>query len=272
MKDWQRIRFERDDLTDYVIHFTRAAFMSDDWPGGYGNDFEVFCKILREGAIRPTFGPFPTIRVGPPKFITVRGPWPAVCLTEQPLSAVVKTRSCLSNRYSGFGFAYHKHDLFNFGARPVIYASRDILGTKLKPDHPDYQEGKDIFEGGLPASLQYLFVQYAPEINDQLYPKDFTWEREWRYCCDRRGALPVFLSNRSLDYYPHLPISALIVERDEHVGDVLCILADIAAAGERWAPFTPVISLETASAMLGQGQTDYARIETWPDHSTLNNL
>ncbi len=48
MKDWLRIRRERDDLTDYIVHFTRCVFWTEETQTEFVSEFDVFCRILRE--------------------------------------------------------------------------------------------------------------------------------------------------------------------------------------------------------------------------------
>lgn len=51
MKDWQRIRLARTDLTDYVVHFTKFRIAENRWPdgSGYAPPHNVFWEILNEG-------------------------------------------------------------------------------------------------------------------------------------------------------------------------------------------------------------------------------
>lgn len=83
MKDWEQIRHQRDDLTDYVIHFTKPYY---ERPRMH-QPAEVLAAILDCGYIRPTFAPMPSRNNSTPR-PTVKGPDPAVCLTEQPASAL----------------------------------------------------------------------------------------------------------------------------------------------------------------------------------------
>jgi hypothetical protein len=253
MKDWQRIRAARSDLTDYVIHFTK--FRSDlerkRTPEGrpfLAPPFDVFCEILNDGFICPTFAPIKSMTTGTTSN-TVRGPDPAVCLTEQPLSAVLSTRQCAGGRYSGFGIAYHKYALFETGGRPVFYGSKSLLGTRIQQGEPDYEDGKDIFQGGLPKESQYLFVQYKPTIDyfDD-YPVDWTWKREWRV---KSSALPVFLADYAHLFKAERPVGALIVERDEHLEKVQALLRAKAKTGASWAAkLTRIVSEEKRGCRL----------------------
>ena len=269
MRDWQRIRLARTDITDYVIHFTKHRSLCDTkWPDrgpAFADAEQVFLEILGNGFIRPTFAPIKSKTAGTTSN-TVRGPHPAVCLTEQPLSAVLATRRYAGTRYSGFGIAYHKCALFHAGGRPVLYGSKPVLGKPIKRNEPGYEEGKDICTGGLPADLQYLRVRYDPTVGDSgKYPIDFTWEREWRVKCTGRG-LPVYLDQYSGVFNPNTPICALVVEKDDQVRKACGFLQDKAARGVPWAAkLTCIVSLETVATMLGAGDERYARIETWPE-------
>lgn len=269
MKDWQRIRHERTDLTDYVIHFTKDTPIVDEYlnlrSDGYMTARRVFVAILNDGFIRPTFAPIRNKTIQTVNN-TVRGPYPAVCLTEQPLSAVLTTLRCSRNRYSGFGIAYHKYALTQAGGNPVLYGDGSIIGRWIRRDEPGYEEGKDIYTGGLPPELQYLWVRYKPASpQSEGYPIDFTWEREWRVKCGEPG-LPVFLEKYERDFTPELPAGALIVEKDEQVPKLRQKLAAKAEAGVSWAgKFSRIVSLETVERKLGEGDHKYARIETWPE-------
>jgi hypothetical protein len=254
MKDWERIRQERDDLTDYVIHFTKHCFKPPVWDKAR----DVLAKILACGYIRPTFALKPTRHTSTPG-PTIKGPSPAVCLTEQPLSAILKIRT---NRYSGYGIAYHKVPLYQAGGRPVLYGSERELGRRLRQGEPGWEEGREIFAGGLPPELQYLWVRYAPLMaGSDGYPVDFTWEREWRVKTEGDG-LPALLNT---DWYRPSK-GVIVVERDEDIVFFREGLAQLVARGKAWAShLTRIVSLETARRKLEEGDTRYAKLDTWPE-------
>ena len=166
MKDWERIRREREDITDYVIHFIRPK---------YGNEpqkpIDILKKIIKDGYLIPTFAIRSSIydRSRRP---TIKGPYPAVCLTEQSITNFAKSCNVLVSRYSPYGVAFPKKALFQYGGRPVIYHSEEILGSSVRPSEPDYQEGKEIFKNGLPKDFQYLWSRYQPIPNDDGYVVD----------------------------------------------------------------------------------------------------
>src|SRR4051794_18643135 len=117
MKNCDRFRSCRDDLSEYLIHFTKAKF------GPYQGPRKRLLEILKTGYIRPTFAPCrPLIsRIERP---TIKGPYPAICLTEQPLTAIVQSNA-IDERYSGYGIAYHRILMYERGARQVIYDHED---------------------------------------------------------------------------------------------------------------------------------------------------
>lgn len=260
MKNWEAIRAARDDLTDYVVHLTRM--------GSNQTPLDTLLQILRSGVIRPTFG-LKRLAGKSTTSITVKGPDPAVCLTEQTIAAIVKTLPIVRSRYSGYGIAYHKVDLHAFGGRPVLYGTSEILGRQVRQGEPNWQEGKEIYGGGLPANHQYLFVRYDPAMaGTGSYPSsDWTWEREWRIRANGRlaanGGLPVLLSFDC----DNPPRGAIIVEQDEDTPVVIACLDALTQEGVEWASrLRRVVSLDTARRKLDPPGKDarYARLETWP--------
>lgn len=260
MKDWEWIRRERDDLTDYVIHFTKNYVKGPICQLARNS----LAQILVCGYIRPTFAARPSRHASVPH-PTIKGPFPAVCLTGQPIRAVLKMAR---RRYSGFGIAYHKVALYNAGGRPVMYGSERELGRPLRRGEPGWQEGKEVYTDGLPADLQYLWARYIPMMpgsNDD--PVDFTWEREWRVKTESDG-LPVLLpTDRGRP-----PTGIIVVERDDDVQYFRGGLAKLAAGGKDWAKqLNRIVSLETAERRLNDGDLRYAKLETWPDESESVN-
>jgi hypothetical protein len=248
--NWEQIRQARDDLTDYVVHFTRFHFSPNcNHPKG------LLESILRCGYIRPSFAMLGNRFSRTPQ-PTIKGPDSAVCLTEQPISAILKTPH---SRYAHYGVAFHKACLYEAGGRPVLYGGDSEIGRRLQSHEAGYQAGKDIYTGGLPEELQYLFVRYNPIIPGRgaLYPVDFTWEREWRF----KGDLPILLGQD----WSRPPLITIIVQWDQDIPDVVRILSEVAALGNAWGHYiSRIISFETAGTMLKLGDVRYARLETWP--------
>jgi len=175
MKYWERIRKARTDITDYVIHWVGRKYEE----GKYVKPLETLLTIIKCGYLKPSFAPRPSFYRGP-KRPTVRGPYPAVSFTEQTFENFVISCKILQDRYSPYGIALYKRALYQYGGRPVIYGSEDILGELLKPNEPGYEEGKEIYKGGLSKDYQYLWFRYQPIPNVDGYVVDWTHEREWR--------------------------------------------------------------------------------------------
>lgn len=157
-KDWLNIRRARPDITDYLIHWT-AGHVTD---GKYHEPFEVLKEIIACGYLKPSFALKQSKTVGGTQN-TIKGPYPAVCFTDQPLDAFLKSCGKLPSRYSPYGIAVHKWHLYTYGGRPVIYADESLLNL-------------------LPDEYKYLWVRYDPVPEPTLggYPVDWTHEREWR--------------------------------------------------------------------------------------------
>ncbi len=146
MKNWQRLRKERRDITDHLIHWTK--------------DFGTLLEILDCGYLTPTFAPVYSV-YAKEKRDTIRGSIPAVCFTEQPLDCFYRACKLGIARYRPYGIVVHKYALYAYGGRPVIYGDNSTLEE-------------------LPDNRKYLWVGYDPIPNQEGYPLDFTHEREWR--------------------------------------------------------------------------------------------
>ena len=175
MKDWQRIREVRPDITDYLIHWVRPKYEAD----GVRKPLDILVDIIESGYLKPTFATRRSI-YDPSDRPTVKGPYPAVCFTEQSLDNFIKSCKVLSSHYYPYGIALYKRALYQYGGRPVIYGSEDILGTLVRLGEPGYEAGKEIYKNGLPKDSQYLWMRYQPIPNEDGNVVDWTHEREWR--------------------------------------------------------------------------------------------
>jgi hypothetical protein len=175
MKDWERIRKGRTDIADYLIHWVRYKYGKD-----YVTPFAILLAIIKCGYLEPSFAPRASIYDRARKRATVKGPYPAVCFTEQTFKNFLKSCQILPGRYTPYGVALYKRALYQYGGRQVIYGSEDILGELLRPNEPGYEEGKEICKNGLAKDYQYLWVRYEPIPNTDGYVVDWTHEREWR--------------------------------------------------------------------------------------------
>jgi len=174
MKDWERIRKERTDITDYVIHWVRPRY-----EGGYVKPLTTLLNIIECGYLKPGFAPRSSF-YDRSKRPTVKGPHPAVSFTEQSFENFLKSCKILPSRYSPYGIALYKRALYQYGGRPVIYGSEDLLGERVRPGESRYEEGKEVYKNGLSKDYQYLWVRYEPIPNMDGYVVDWTHEREWR--------------------------------------------------------------------------------------------
>jgi hypothetical protein len=249
------IRSARDDLTEYVVHLTRAR----QNPATSGLD--VLLEILRDGLLKPTFAPYWKAGQRRPG---VKGPYPTVCLTEQPVSALLTTVDTLPWKYAPYGIAYYKPTLFENGGRAVLYASKTELGRKLGEREPGWEKDKDIYAGTLPPDLQYLWVNYDPSgIGPFGYTVDFTWEREWRVRIpnfQHKQGLPVALRNPWGSEK-----GAILVQHESELDTVRAAVQKAREAKAEWTEHVGnIIAFETARRKLKEGNRWYARLETWP--------
>lgn len=156
--DWLKIRLERPDLTNYVTHWTRGGF--DQGSTTHVPPLEILKRILSCGFLLATFAPRRN-QAGTVNN-TIKGPHPAVCFSEQPLSSLIITIKNLPDRATPYGVTIHKWNLFQYGGRPVMYGDERQLDQ-------------------LPDNEKYLGVRFSPIPNPAFgFPIDWTHEREWR--------------------------------------------------------------------------------------------
>jgi hypothetical protein len=238
MRAWERIRRVREDLTDFVVHLTKKR----EEPRATA--LQVLLEILRCGYIRPTFCPMMSENRRIPEN-TIKGQFPAVCLTEMTLAGMIAVLGQPGVRYAGYGIAFHKTAVYSHFGRPVIYGDENILQS-------------------LREWQKHLWVRYDPEIpHHRTGPVDHTWEREWRIRVrDGKQGLPIVLD------YPRyeVPEGAIIVDKDRDILDVRKCLRELPDnCFESKDRLTKVISLEKARKKLALGEREFARIDTWPE-------
>jgi len=175
-------------MSEYVLHWTRAQFEKVDGQYQHFQTYDVLKLILQDGFLTATFAERQSLLGTKPK-PSVRGPYRAVCYTEQPLrfylESIKASNQSFRGRYNEFAVAVQKDQLYHYGGRPVIYSGEDILGDRLDPSERvkrGYPQEASVYKGGLPEDSQYLWVNYDPTAlwRDRKYPIDFTHEREWR--------------------------------------------------------------------------------------------
>lgn len=206
VRDWERLRKTRLDVSQYVIHGTRSG---SDIDMSRIPPYENLKRILLNGYLKPTFA----VASGSNK-PTVRGIYPAVCLTEQPLLFYQRSADAglIIERYTKFGVAFRKDDLFDYGGRPVIYNTEDALGW-------------------LPDETKYLWVGYDPrDLWHRDYPNDWTHEREWRVRADAAKNQKAYMGSSGEGAVPLLlPTS----RPPTHIGPSFVVLVDtLERAGE----------------------------------------
>jgi len=278
MKDWERIRKARNDLTDYVIHWTNYKHTESK---GTITPYEVLQEILQCGYLKPSFAPRTSYFTGATDN-TIKGDYPAVCLTEQPLDCFImscnslpikyeKNRSIVC-RYTPYGIILNKRYLYDYGGRPVIYGDKILLE-------------------GLPKEYKYLWVRYdpipapGPFVSD-VYPIDWTHEREWR--CRVNQSYPRYLRKENLplpqegvpillpmDYRENkiTPDFYILVDKKEEITDLKqWILHQLPYEGKNKylcvyferLPNAQIISLQEVKEHLQTGEQEWARVDTLP--------
>lgn len=169
----------RIDLSDYLFHFTK-----------YAEAGKTLGKILSEKKIRD---------------IRRRG---YICLTEAPLSVLPDMFDIFFKypdpMFAPYGIAIRKEELFNLGARPVIYG---------------LNEEKQL----LSEEIHWRFEKYIPHIHD------YTWLREWR----------IKLKEINLDSQKHFVITKTNDEIENLLDyDEIEVDGCITGEGEFWPYYT----------------------------------
>jgi hypothetical protein len=259
--DWKRIREGRKDITDWVIHWTRGQFIEKR----YHRPFDILKAIIREGYLKPSMAPrhrYSTYRGGQSN--TIQGPHPAVCFTDQPLAAFIQSCRILG-RYQPYAVGLQKRNLFKYGARPVIYGDKDMLGRLRDTD-------------------KYLWVPYDPtptEFEHGDFPIDWTHEREWRARVARYRTwgmtpdegIPLILPPDFIDGQFVTPIPVILVDTPSEVTELRECLAGlpnyeggngfIKQLYENFAELK-MLSLKFAAEQLAAGDMRFARLEDIP--------
>lgn len=176
---------ERYDLSNYLIHFVREIdvrhdFNSEMYPIEFGlgeivesdrlSPFFILRRIIRKSQMIAGW----SYRKGAR---TIYGKYPAVCFTEMPIADFVKSsiyRMRKGEKISNYGIVFDKKQLFNLGARPVIYGTSTPIKNSIN-DTGDRLLNPEIFH----ENELYRFVYF--NLNREPRPIDWSHEREWRW-------------------------------------------------------------------------------------------
>ena len=277
MTEYERILNHREDMTQWVIHFTRA-----DREGDGVEARDRLLRIVIDGLLKPGWSVRPTSTGAPRR--TIYGAKPVVCFTEQPLSSFVQYLEARSGlRISGFGILTHKHDLYADGGRPVIYGMDCV--QEVPCGEQGYVEEQRTLRN-LNVDEQFRYSAFNPNIPGR--PLDWSHEREWRW---PQGANePAWSDPEEVGHFRLAGSGTssangcsegrahVIVERED---DVKWLQTEVCSGlnssgpprgdrsySDRWrralAERVGVISLERVKAELGSGDRRFGRLETWP--------
>lgn len=226
----------RHDITDWIIHFVHKRNSEND-PLEFSRDWEetmeyvefpdnfqfngepiyqtniyeeeeyglepdadamgVLKKILHDGIIKCGW----SYRNGNP---TIYGPKSAACFTEMPLYALIeysKNRNN-DNYIEPYGIAFLKNELFESGARPVIYGLSGVHKEAIKGDG-NFGIGLRTLSSdcGIGLNEMYRYVYTNIRTHKRI---DWTHEREWRWADLKEkfdfAGLPFFADNDEFSF------------------------------------------------------------------------
>ena len=147
---------------------------------------QVLLKIIHDGHIKADWA-FTNDRP------TIYGPRAAVCFTEMPLRALPGyLRENLD--FEPYAIGFYKHELFQAGARPVIYG---LTGNHVEQGDKPWPR-KLAPSCGIAESEQYRYVAMSPDPMNPTRTIDESHVREWRWAdhqdqCSCPG-VPIWLS------------------------------------------------------------------------------
>ena len=147
---YNRIVSSREDVSDYVFHFTRQ-------PDGKN----TLKQIIQDKAI---------------KDIHKKG---FICFTEAPIAQLVKMFEILKGssvahpqyKYAPYGIGIKKSYFYERGGRPVIYASNEEISFVSNLSNLISSESDKVY---FEKRFAWRFQPFIPDLYD------FTWLREWR--------------------------------------------------------------------------------------------
>lgn len=237
----------RNDLTDWIIHFVHRRNPEND-PLEFSYDYEemepqpfpdnftfdgkpifqtseyeeedyglapdayaisVLKKILHDGIIKTGW----SFRKEKP---TIYGPKSAACFTEMPLYALIEYSKSRNNEnfIEPYGIAFMKEELFEAGARPVIYGLSKRHSESVKGDK-NFGIGLRTLSSncGIGLDEMYRYVYTNIRTSRRI---DWTHEREWRWADIKEkfdfAGMPFIAEN---DEFTFSKIIVIVKEKDE---------------------------------------------------------
>ena len=222
----------RNDITDWLIHFTKSTSSdqvidiydeyeeedgtismdlnyTNQLPPGISerSAFENLKNIVQECGIRYGY----SFRKGK---TTLYGGDPVICLTEMPLNSFLKYASTRkSESIDTYGIAITKKAAYKYGARPVIYGLSTNNFSYIENTITKRVLPNDI----LPIQEQYRLVSHNLD-NIRI---DWTHEREWRI---KKKGLDKHIT--SVEYGLDLPELEIlnIFEEESHCKEIILIV------------------------------------------------
>lgn len=230
----------REDVTDWLIHFTKdissknqtEIYIEDESEEGeyyldYSNQlpfghssltaFESLKNIVRECGIRYNY----SLRNGR---TTLFGGSPVICFTEMPLKSFIeyaKERSSDSN--STYGIAIRKKEMYKYGARPVIYGLSKDQDFRYTTNN---NFNRTLHSSILPLNEQYRLVTF--DLSDKKI--DWSHEREWRLKKPKVDSDYIIGEHHST-YQEEVPALNVFSE-DSHCSEILLIVSNQSEADE----------------------------------------
>ena len=207
--------------------------------------FGVLQKIIHDGYIHSGW----SLRNFNP---TIYGPFSATCFTEMPLHGLIKyakDRGSWSGYVGNYGIAFKRSELFQAGARPVIYGLSSIH-EEAKQGDSNYGHGWRCLASrcgiGLEEQYRYVYTNLGAAKST-----DWMHEREWRWALNNKESfldgMPFLLSAEWGYQFSEIII---IVSKDEEQHEILEQLKIMYDAGGRECGMDYNLNLVAAAKVL----------------------
>jgi len=139
--------------------------------------FSILQRIIHDGFIRSGW----SMRNNNP---TIYGPTSAVCFTDMPLYALIdyaNERGSRDGYVGAYGIAFRKSEMYDIGARSVIYGLSTRHREADDTSDPNFGKGMRTLSSscGIGLNEQYRYV--ATQLGNNQKKIDWTFEREWRW-------------------------------------------------------------------------------------------